>query len=210
VGDLLRFNRALRANKLLNEDNTTFALNRFERADARPSTRGVAGGAPGVSAVSLEDSTAGVTVIVLSNYDEPVAEDVGKQIFTMLRRGSATPVVVSRTASGAGAGAPSAASGAGGPQVRRVVSRSPGSYRVGAMFARTPSGMTVNGTVPGSPAERAGLIAGDQLLSINGTVIEELNQAAMQGIFGQPREILLVVLRGDDEVETRVTPEKAD
>lgn len=87
AADLLRFNRHLRANRLLNEANTTFLLNFYEEKPDRPATRGVAGGAPGVSAVSLEDTDAGVTVIVLSNYDEPLAEDVGKQIFRMLRDG---------------------------------------------------------------------------------------------------------------------------
>jgi hypothetical protein len=46
----------------------------------------VAGGAPGVSAVYLEDVEAGLTVVVLSNYDEPLGELIGEQIFRTLRR----------------------------------------------------------------------------------------------------------------------------
>jgi CubicO group peptidase (beta-lactamase class C family) len=83
--DLLRFERALHAGKLLSETNTTFLLNFYTEQDERPTIRGVAGGAPGVSSVSLRDSAAGVTVIVLSNYDEPLAEQVGKAVFTMMR-----------------------------------------------------------------------------------------------------------------------------
>jgi D-alanyl-D-alanine carboxypeptidase len=93
AADLLRFNRQLRDNRLLSEANTTFVLNLYEQKPDRPATRGVAGGAPGVSAVSLEDTDAGVTVIVLSNYDEPLAEDVGKQIFRMLRGGDGSSAV---------------------------------------------------------------------------------------------------------------------
>jgi CubicO group peptidase (beta-lactamase class C family) len=86
AADLVRFHRALRANRLLNETNTTLLLNFYEEKPERPTSRGVAGGAPGVSAVYLEDVEAGLTVVVLSNYDEPLGELIGEQIFRTLRR----------------------------------------------------------------------------------------------------------------------------
>jgi CubicO group peptidase (beta-lactamase class C family) len=84
--DLLRFHRALRANRLLGEKGTTFLLRGYEDGPDRPAVRGIAGGAPGVSAVSLEDAGEGLTVIVLSNLDEPLAENVGEQLFRTLRQ----------------------------------------------------------------------------------------------------------------------------
>lgn len=83
--DLVRYNRALRGNKLLSADNTTLLLNFFQEGRERPTRRGIAGGAPGVSAVLLEDTKAGCTVIVLSNYDEPLGENIGQAVFKMVR-----------------------------------------------------------------------------------------------------------------------------
>lgn len=86
--DLLRFNRFLLWNRLLDEEHTTLLLNFFEEGAERPSRYGVAGGAPGVSAVSITDGDSGVTVIVLSNRDEPLGERIGQAIFKMLSNGS--------------------------------------------------------------------------------------------------------------------------
>jgi CubicO group peptidase (beta-lactamase class C family) len=83
--DLVRYNRALRGNKLLGAESTTLLLNFFQEGKERPTRRGIAGGAPGVSAVLLEDTKAGCTVIVLSNYDEPLGENIGQAVFTMVR-----------------------------------------------------------------------------------------------------------------------------
>jgi CubicO group peptidase (beta-lactamase class C family) len=82
--DLVTFNRALRANRLLNDGNTTLLLNFFNEDRPRPSRRAIAGGAPGVSAINYEDASLGITVIVLSNQDEPLGERVGETIFEML------------------------------------------------------------------------------------------------------------------------------
>jgi CubicO group peptidase (beta-lactamase class C family) len=83
--DLVRYTRALRGNELLNAANTTLLLNFFQEGEDRPSRRGIAGGAPGVSAVLLEDTSAGCTVVVLSNYDEPLGENIWQAVFTMVR-----------------------------------------------------------------------------------------------------------------------------
>jgi len=46
---------------------------------------GIAGGAPGINAIVEQDIASGYTVIVLSNYDPPTAERVGRQIRSWLR-----------------------------------------------------------------------------------------------------------------------------
>ena len=75
AADLLKFDRALRGGKLLGAE--------FTRQLA-PSRRAYAGGMAGVSAVLLADDSIGLTVVVLSNYDEPFGEQLGQAIFKML------------------------------------------------------------------------------------------------------------------------------
>ena len=86
--DLLRFNKFLLWDRLLNEEHTILLLNFFEDREERPSRYGVAGGAPGVSAVSISDRDLGISVIVLSNYDEPLGEKIGQAIFKMMNNKS--------------------------------------------------------------------------------------------------------------------------
>lgn len=88
--DLARFYRALREGRLLDAERTRQLLARFEPGAEAPAVRGVAGGAPGVSAVHFEDTPAGLEVIVLANLDEPIAEKVGERVFDLVRR-SANP-----------------------------------------------------------------------------------------------------------------------
>ncbi|MEZ4762632.1 MAG: hypothetical protein R3C26_05320 [Calditrichia bacterium] len=53
---------------------------------------GKAGGSPGNNSLVLSQPAKGYTVIVLANMDEPIAEVVGKQIFTILSGGEPEPV----------------------------------------------------------------------------------------------------------------------
>lgn len=66
AGDMLRFTNALNAGKL-----------RIDPGSKEFSGLGIAGGAPGINAV-LEAEPEGYTIIVMANYDAPVAEDIGK------------------------------------------------------------------------------------------------------------------------------------
>jgi CubicO group peptidase (beta-lactamase class C family) len=68
--DLLKFTIALQNNKLLSPENSRRIGDRL----------GIAGGAPGINAVLEFDSGSGYTIIVLSNYDPPSAENVSQQI----------------------------------------------------------------------------------------------------------------------------------
>lgn len=76
--DLLAFDRALRAGKLLDEQRTRW----FFRGDARGPWVG-AGGSPGVNAVIGSDGV--WTVVVLTNIDPPTGEQFGEALFEALR-----------------------------------------------------------------------------------------------------------------------------
>jgi len=85
TGDLLKFETALKGYRLLDKKYTHFLLNRWEGSPdddwGLPSRIArTAGGAPGVSAEIVRDFNHGYTIIVLSNYDFPVANDVSSEI----------------------------------------------------------------------------------------------------------------------------------
>jgi D-alanyl-D-alanine carboxypeptidase len=96
VEDLLKFVLALQDHKLITPSATRWLLDREyndgtgELASATPPENhggmGVAGGAPGLNAMLDFDYTTGYTSIVMSNYDPPCAERVGKRIRNMLSR----------------------------------------------------------------------------------------------------------------------------
>jgi S1-C subfamily serine protease len=70
-----------------------------------------------------------------------------------------------------------ATSGAGGPRVE-IVSNGP--PRLGLMAAPVPGGLEVRETMPGLPAEAAGLRAGDIVREVNGTPVPELASDALR------------------------------
>ena len=90
VGDLLKLDQAQRNYKLLSQDYTNHLLNLFQGniGDQFMGKKGIVhivGGAEGVGAVlgldmMDEDMSKGYTIIILSNYDFPIALDVYKEI----------------------------------------------------------------------------------------------------------------------------------
>lgn len=72
AGDLLKFSQALQSGKLTIPDE--------DGQPRKDSGLGIAGGANGINAVLEADAETGYTIIVLSNYDPPSAEQVGRQI----------------------------------------------------------------------------------------------------------------------------------
>lgn len=94
--DLLKFTLALQNLKLLDGEYTKWLLSGMDSAPpahAQKSTvpitegdLGIAGGAPGINAILELDVASGYTLIVLSNYDPPSAEKVGRQIRAWLPR----------------------------------------------------------------------------------------------------------------------------
>jgi CubicO group peptidase (beta-lactamase class C family) len=86
--DLLRFAVAVHAGKLLSPKLTTWLVTRQEPAEQGgaelPRSFGWIGGSPGVNASFLSNATTGYTVIVLSNYDPPSAEQLSRQIRVLI------------------------------------------------------------------------------------------------------------------------------
>ncbi|MCH8020016.1 beta-lactamase family protein [candidate division KSB1 bacterium] len=88
LDDLLKYVEALQKNQLAGTKYTNLVLGLFqntENPNKRPGGLGIAGGAPvGINAMVKTDFKSGYTVIVLSNYDPPVASDLGRSIFELL------------------------------------------------------------------------------------------------------------------------------
>lgn len=84
----------------------------------------------------------------------------------------------------------------------------PARYRVGIMLIPGSDELTVEGTAPASPGDRAGLRKGDRIVAVNGRALAELGPGEMRKTFGSPEEVLLEVRRGEETLELRVTPEK--
>jgi C-terminal processing protease CtpA/Prc len=59
----------------------------------------------------------------------------------------------------------------------------------------------VGGVVGGSPAERAGIHAGDRVLTVDGTPVRDANQAARLLQSNSPTTVSLMLLRDDKEIK---------
>ena len=87
--DLLKFDNALRNNKLLNSEHTQYLISRFSGSpgdshNPPDKTYRAVGGAPGIFAFLGIDFKSSYSIIVLSNYDNPLAMDVAEEIIKML------------------------------------------------------------------------------------------------------------------------------
>ena len=77
ANDLLRFNVALRGHELLSKAWTDLYFNNFEGEPGREPEAGYnifAGGGPGINATFGFEIPSGLTVVVLTNFDPPTAE----------------------------------------------------------------------------------------------------------------------------------------
>jgi CubicO group peptidase (beta-lactamase class C family) len=90
VRDMLKIGQALRNNTVLSEDYTRILWNGFRGDPGDPINPLIlermwvsAGGAPGISAILAIGIESGLTCIVLSNYDFPVAMDIFGEIRRM-------------------------------------------------------------------------------------------------------------------------------
>jgi CubicO group peptidase (beta-lactamase class C family) len=86
AGDLLKYDRALRNNRLLSKSYTDYFFNRFNGQLGDPSNAAmyrVVGGAAGINADLAMDLVSGYTFIVLSNYDHPTAVTIAEEIIKM-------------------------------------------------------------------------------------------------------------------------------
>jgi CubicO group peptidase (beta-lactamase class C family) len=104
AADLLRFSQALMADKLMPKRWTDWLFSGTLDKPVGQRNIGVAGGSPGVNAILEIDPP--YTVVVLSNYDPPSAEEVGREVRKTL--------------------------GVGGPQRRKRSAEGPGEVMIGA------------------------------------------------------------------------------
>src|SRR5690606_4695229 len=79
-----------------------------------------------------------------------------------------------------------------------------------SLYGRNVAEPTVAEVRPDSPAEAAGFLPGDRFVSVDGTRVETFGdvQRLVSGRAGD--EIVFVMLRDDDEVTLRATPELAE
>jgi CubicO group peptidase (beta-lactamase class C family) len=92
--DLLKFELSiLNDNKLLNDEMKVLFANRYKNSSSVSWEKmlkdsafisAYAGGAPGRNSVVYSQPATGYIIIVLANYDEPVAEEVGNNIYKLL------------------------------------------------------------------------------------------------------------------------------
>lgn len=94
AGDLLKFELSLMYdNRLLNDEMKLLFANRYEdipdeewkdMLSDSSYLSAYAGGAPGRNSVVYSQPVSGYVIIVLANYDEPIAEQVGENIYRLL------------------------------------------------------------------------------------------------------------------------------
>lgn len=78
-------------------------------------------------------------------------------------------------------------------------------FAPGARFGTIPA--KVGGIITGSPAEKGGLMEGDEVLSIDGNVIDSWSDMTTEVQFAAGREADFVVRRGDSEITLKIAPE---
>lgn len=77
-------------------------------------------------------------------------------------------------------------------------------HGLGFSFWRPPMPAVVGSVVPGGPAAQAGLLAGDEIIAVNGTAITDFNQLQQRTAQHLGESMLLTVRRAGAEVAVRV------
>lgn len=83
-------------------------------------------------------------------------------------------------------------------------------YRVGVMLRHLPDAVMVDGVVPGSAAEAAGLMKGDRIVTVNGTAALKTGSRGMGEVFSKPDPVTITIERDSKEMTLTVTPRRAD
>jgi C-terminal processing protease CtpA/Prc len=80
-----------------------------------------------------------------------------------------------------------------------------------AVVLKNPEEVLVNRVLPDSPAQRAGLFPGDQLLEVDGHAVSGLNEGQISDLILKPdeqREVILRVRRGQSTISPRIGTQK--
>jgi regulator of sigma E protease len=81
---------------------------------------------------------------------------------------------------------------------------------VGFGFWLPPTPTVIGTIVPGGPAERAGLAAGDEILAVNGSAVTDFTVLAQRIAASPGQELVLTVRRSGEERSVPVTPEAVE
>lgn len=79
-------------------------------------------------------------------------------------------------------------------------------YRAGLILEPGDEKMTVREVVAGSAAEKAGVRAGDRLVSVNGRAAETFTPMELRKTMTAPKPVRLVLKRGGESVPVELTP----
>ena len=196
VGDLMRFARALQDHELLSPEMTATLLE--GKIDMGPGAQyaylfgdhvdhgfrfhGHNGGAPGINGELSFYPDLGYTLAVLSNYDR-AATEVARQAREWIA--------------------------ATGPRSAAIEAAAEPPYVLGIMLGVKNADVFVEELVAGGAAERAGLLAGDRILAMNGTALTSSGlMRVLDDLLQRPDPIAISVSRAGVEQVIRVSPEK--
>lgn len=203
VEDMLQFSLARQEHKLLGPEMTETLLT--GKASMGPGMEyaylfgdettnghrhvGNNGDAPGISADFHIYLDLGATLSVFSNYDD-VAAIVSNFVRGIIERAPVKEGVLRDQPA---------------PQ---VVRSSANPYRMGVMLRMSPDGMFIDSVVPGAPGEKAGLLSGDQILSINGVSLNDDPDAVFAKVLSSSDVATLEVLRDQKTLMLELKPER--
>ncbi len=204
LDDLHRFALAVQSHKLLDPEHTRLYLEgkvEFEPGlyysclidDDRAGghrRHGHNGGGPGISAEFAFYPDMGFTVAVLSNVDNGAVKPAGFLRALIERRPSSIPPSV------------------GDPEAVSLPDAGAPPFRLGIMLDVRPDTVSIARALPGSPAEKAGLRAGDELVSANGRPLGRRPMAVLDHFLQSPDPIEFVIRREGKEMTVAVTPER--
>lgn len=83
-------------------------------------------------------------------------------------------------------------------------------HGIGFGFWTPPVPAVVGSVQPSGPAERAGLVAGDEVIAVDGSAVADFNALAVKIEAAPARELVLTVRRGGEERQVAVTPDAQD
>ena len=146
------------------------------------------GGAPGISADFGFYPDLGYTFVVLANMDG-AAMPVSSFIRNMITNRE-----------------PSISKNLKAPDVPMLADNEMPPYRLGVMLLAAGNGLNIDGTIEGSPAEKAGLQAGDVIVAVNGEQMGDDPDSIIFKFLQKPDPIKMTIERDGKTLDITVIP----